>query len=107
MKDDSIVRNVFCLNVSEIPEEFVTATWQTLYMVYWTALIAGILGIALGVLLVVIRPDGLLANRGIYEVFDKLINMFVRSFYHFADTAGSVHSLLVGTTIGEKQRWYP
>lgn len=95
-------------NVSEIPEEFVTATWQTLYMVFWTALIAGILGIALGVLLVVIRPDGLLANRGIYEVFDKLINI-VRSipFIILLTLLAVFTRFLVGTTIGEKAALVP
>lgn len=95
-------------NVSEIPEEFVTATWQTLYMVFWTALIAGILGIALGVLLVVIRPDGLLANRGIYEVLDKLINI-VRSipFIILLTLLAVFTRFLVGTTIGEKAALVP
>ena len=32
-------------NVVAIQDEFVTATIQTLYMVFWTSLIAGILGI--------------------------------------------------------------
>lgn len=95
-------------NVSEIPEEFVTATWQTLYMVFWTALIAGILGIALGVLLVVIRPDGLLANRGIYEVLDKLINI-VRSipFIILLTLLAVFTRFLIGTTIGEKAALVP
>ncbi|MGG5333165.1 ABC transporter permease [Enterococcus sp. AZ163] len=95
-------------NVSEIPQEFVTATWQTLYMVFWTALVAGILGIALGVLLVVIRPDGLLANRGIYEILDKLINI-VRSipFIILLTLLAVFTRFLVGTTIGEKAALVP
>ena len=50
-------------NVYLIPDEFVEATKQTLYMSFWTAFIGGMIGIILGVTLVVTRPNGLLANR--------------------------------------------
>ncbi len=53
-------------NVVAIQDEFVTATIQTLYMVFWTSLIAGILGILLGIVLVVTRPNGILENRPLF-----------------------------------------
>ncbi len=65
-------------NVVAIQDEFVTATIQTLYMVFWTSLIAGILGILLGIVLVVTRPNGILENRPLFEFLDKVINV-VRS----------------------------
>ncbi|EOL43795.1 methionine ABC transporter permease [Enterococcus phoeniculicola] len=95
-------------NVSEIPDEFVKATSQTLYMTFWTALIAGVLGILLGVLLVAIGPRGILENRVVYGVLDKIINTirsipFIIMLPLFAVTT----RFLVGTTIGEKAALVP
>ncbi len=61
-------------NASQIPEEFVEATIQTIYMVIWTTLIAGVLGILLGLILVVIGPNGIKSNALIYSILDKIIN---------------------------------
>lgn len=95
-------------NVVGIPDEFVTATWQTLYMVFWTALISGVLGILLGIVMVVLRPNGLLENRPIYEVLDKLINI-VRSipFIILLTLLAVFTRFIVGTTIGEKAALVP
>ncbi|BDP76489.1 hypothetical protein EfmAA242_07170 [Enterococcus faecium] len=40
-----------------------------------SAFIGGMIGIILGVTLVVTRPNGLLANRLLFEILDKLINI--------------------------------
>ena len=40
-------------NVMEIPDEFIQATIETLYMSFWSSLIGGILGVFFGVILVV------------------------------------------------------
>ena len=89
-------------NVVAIQDEFVTATIQTLYMVFWTSLIAGILGILLGIVLVVTRPNGILENRPLFEFLDKVINV-VRSipFIILLTLLGTFTRFLVGTTIGE------
>ena len=50
-------------NVYDIQEEIVNSIWETLYMVSVTALIAGVLGILLGITLVVTEEDGILENR--------------------------------------------
>ena len=49
-------------NVVQLKQEFLQSTWETLYMVFWTALIAGVLGVLLGVVLVSTGPSGVLKN---------------------------------------------
>ena len=95
-------------NVVAIQDEFVTATIQTLYMVFWTSLIAGILGILLGIVLVVTRPNGILENRPLFEFLDKAINV-VRSipFIILLTLLGTFTRFLVGTTIGETAALVP
>ncbi|WP_313538037.1 methionine ABC transporter permease [Enterococcus sp.] len=95
-------------NVVAISDEFVAATIQTLYMTFWTALIAGILGILLGIVLVVTRPGGILENRGLFELLDKVINI-VRSipFIILLALLGTFTRLIVGTTIGETAALVP
>ncbi|MGH1803461.1 methionine ABC transporter permease [Enterococcus gallinarum] len=95
-------------NVVAISDEFVEATIQTLYMTFWTALIAGILGIILGIVLVVTRPGGILESRGLFELLDKIINI-VRSipFILLLALLGTTTRLIVGTTIGETAALVP
>ena len=95
-------------NVVAIQDEFVTATIQTLYMVFWTSLIAGILGILLGIVLVVTRPNGILENRPLFEFLDKVITV-VRSipFIILLTLLGTFTRFLVGTTIGETAALVP
>lgn len=45
-------------------------------MFFWMVFIGGIIGIILGVMLVVICLNGLLVNRLLFEIFDKLIKYF-------------------------------
>ncbi|HFD6750094.1 TPA: methionine ABC transporter permease [Enterococcus faecium] len=95
-------------NVYLIPDEFVEATKQTLYMSFWTAFIGGMIGIILGVTLVVTRPNGLLANRLLFEILDKLINI-IRSipFIILLSLLALTTRFLVGTTIGAKVALVP
>ena len=95
-------------NVVAISDEFVEATIQTLYMTFWTALIAGILGIILGIVLVVTRPGGILESRGLFELLDKIVNI-VRSipFIILLALLGTTTRLIVGTTIGETAALVP
>ena len=95
-------------NVYLIPDEFVEATKQTLYMSFWTAFIGGMIGIILGVTLVVTRPNGLLANRLLFEILDKLINI-IRSipFIILLSLLALTTCFLVRTTIGAKAALVP
>ena len=63
-------------NLAKKPEEFLTAAWQTLYMMGFSGLISLLLGLALGVLITVARPGGIRPNRLVHGVLDRLINIF-------------------------------
>ena len=54
-------------------------TWQTLYMVFFSTLIAVILGFIPAVILTLTAEDGLKPNKAIYGVLDAIVNVF-RSF---------------------------
>ncbi len=81
--------------------EFLTATWQTLYMMGYSGLISFALGMLLGVTLSVCRPGGIRPMRSLYTVLDKLINIF-RSipFIILLATLIPVTRLIAGTSIG-------
>lgn len=88
-------------NVIEIPDEFIQATWDTLYMTVFTALIGFILGTLVGVILLVTRADGILPHPRFYAVLDKIINL-LRSlpFIILLAILTGFTKILVGTTIG-------
>ncbi|MBS4762192.1 ABC transporter permease [Carnobacteriaceae bacterium zg-ZUI252] len=89
-------------NVTErVYQEIVKSTIETLTMTAITAVIAGALGIALGVLLVITRRGGILQNVFLYTVLDKLVNVF-RSipFLILSMLIIPITRALVGTTIG-------
>lgn len=95
-------------NSLAIKEQFLEATKTTLYMVAVTALIAGIIGLAIGVLLVVTQEDGILENRRVYSVLDKLVNV-ARSipFVIIIALLASVTRIISGTTIGPQAAIVP
>ncbi len=66
----------FLPNVSEIWDEVLLSTWETLYMTLIAGLIAGVLGVILGVILLVTQDGGILENRHLYNILDKLVNIF-------------------------------
>lgn len=88
-------------HVLELKQEFITSTIETLYMVFWTALIAGILGTLLGVILVATGPKGVLENRFVYNILEKIINV-CRSvpFIIMLALIQPITRFLTGTTIG-------
>lgn len=84
-----------------VQQEIIKSTIETLTMTGITALFAGVLGIALGVCLVVTRGGGILENRVLYTVLDKVVNVF-RSipFLILSMLLIPFTRALVGTTIG-------
>ena len=66
----------FLPNVSEIWDEVLLSTWETLYMTLVAGLIAGVLGVILDVILVVTQDGGILESKHLYNVLDKLVNIF-------------------------------
>lgn len=63
-------------NVIPLKDEIIESTLQTLYMVTATALIAGVLGLILGVILVVTDRGGILESPRLYTVLDQVVNLF-------------------------------
>ncbi|MBO0470910.1 ABC transporter permease [Enterococcus sp. DIV0242_7C1] len=88
-------------NVIELKQEFISSTIETLYMVFWTAIIAGVLGTLLGVILVATGPKGILKSPVLYSILEKFINV-CRSipFIIMLALIQPITRFLTGTTIG-------
>lgn len=88
-------------NAASIPDEFLEATIETLYMTLWTAGLGFVLGLGLGVCLVLTQPKGLKANAAVYGVLDKFVNIF-RSipFVIMIALLVNITRLIAGTSIG-------
>ena len=63
-------------NVMSKPDELWQALLDTFVMVALSGIIAFFLGLFFGVILNVTKKDGILSNTAIYQVIDKLINIF-------------------------------
>lgn len=84
-----------------IQSEIIDSIWETLYMVGVTALIAGLLGVVLGIILVVTETGGILENIKLYDFIERGVNAF-RSvpFIIMLALIAPFTRLLVGTSIG-------
>lgn len=87
-------------NVMERLPDFWQAIGDTLLMVVWSGVISFVLGLALGVVVTVTRPGGILENRVVYQLLDKLIN-FIRSipFIILLTAVMPLSRLIMGTAI--------
>lgn len=88
-------------NAYEIPDEFLSATFETLYMTILTCLIGFAVGLVVGILLVLTMPNGLEENKPLYNVLDKVVNVF-RSipFVIMMALLVGLTRFIVGTSIG-------
>ena len=55
---------------------WVTSIIETLFMVFWSGLFGGILGLVFGVALVVTNEGGITPHRGLYSFLDKFTSIF-------------------------------
>lgn len=87
-----------------IVDDFVT----TLYMLFWSALFAGIFGLILGVIMVVTDKGRILENKVIYNILDKVTNLF-RSipFVILLALIAPITRAIVNTRIGPKAAIVP
>lgn len=70
------ILNKYLPNVmSKIPE-FQQSIIDTLIMVLWSGIIAYAIGSLLGIILVITKENGLLENKGVFHILDKIINFF-------------------------------
>lgn len=90
-------------NVMAKLPDFYAAIGDTLLMVVWSGAISFVLGMIFGVLLTVLKPDGILENRVVYEILDKLVSLF-RSipFIILLTWVMPVTRAIMGTTINVK-----
>ena len=56
--------------------EFWKACGDTLLMEVWAGSICYVLGLIFGIILTVTKPGGIMENRPVYQVLDKIINLF-------------------------------
>ena len=95
------ILNKYLPNVmSKIPE-FQQSIIDTLIMVLWSGIIAYAIGSLLGIILVITKENGLLENKGVFHILDKIINFF-RSipFIILLTTIMPLTRLIMGNAIG-------
>ncbi len=85
-----------------------TAIFQTLFMTFWSAIFGGILGLIFGLLLVLTKPKGILANKIVYWIVDKIVSIFrAVPFIILLAFVAPVTQKIVGTQIGIKAALVP
>jgi D-methionine transport system permease protein len=90
-------------NVMRKPDELLVSIIQTLVMIGVSGSISFCFGIVFGVLLVTAAPGGILENRPVFYILDKIINFF-RSIPFIILLAALIPltRFVVGTAIGTK-----
>ena len=93
---NNIIPNV----MAKLPD-FYAAIGDTLLMVVWSGAISFVLGLALGVLITVTKPGGILENKVVYQILDKLVSLF-RSIPFIILLVAIIPftRLVVGTSLG-------
>lgn len=73
----------------------------TFYMLFLSAIFSGIFGLIIGVILVVTNEGGILENKKIYSILDKITNLFrAVPFIILLAVISPITNLIVGTRIG-------
>ena len=95
-------------NVVKTFPELTKAFFQTLQMVGISALWSAVFGVFFGVVLVVTAPGGIMENRFVNSVLDKVINVF-RSipFVILIALLLPLTRVVMGTSIGTKGAMFP
>lgn len=88
-------------NVSAHPERFFNGFLETVIMTLWAGGISFVIGLVFGITLTVTKKGAILQNKVIYQILDKLINLF-RSIPFIILLTGvmPLSRLLMGTAIG-------
>ena len=90
-------------NVMDKLPEFGQAIIDTIVMTLWSGVIAFIAGMILGIILTVTKNGGIMENRAVFQILDKVINIF-RSvpFIILLTALLPLTRLVTGTAIGVK-----
>ena len=86
--------------ISNLPI-FVTAIWQTLFMVFVSVIVSGVLGLAMGIGLYATRPGNLLQNAIAFNILNVIVNI-IRPipFVIFITAIQPLTIAVLGTTLG-------
>lgn len=97
------ILNTYFPNVMSKLPDFYESINQTIEMVLWSGSIALIIGVIAGILLVVTRDGGLIENKAVFQILDKVINFF-RSIPFIILLTGvmPLTRIIMGTAIGVK-----
>ena len=78
-----------------------SAILATLYMTFWSFLIGGSLGLIAGLFLVLTGPVGVIENRLVFWILDKIVSIFrAIPFIILLAILSGLTLLLAGTTLG-------
>ncbi len=72
---EAFLNNIMPNVMNKLPA-FFDAIRDTLIMVGWSGAIAFVIGLFLGIVLIVTKPGGILENKIVYQILDKVINFF-------------------------------
>jgi len=88
-------------NVSAHPERFFNSFLETLIMTSWAGGFSFVIGLLIGITITVTRKGAILENKIIWQILDKLINLF-RSIPFIILLTGvmPLSRLIMGTAIG-------
>ncbi len=88
-------------NVSAHPERFFNGFLETFIMTLWAGGISFVIGLFFGIILTVTKKNAILQNKVVYQILDKLINLF-RSIPFIILLTGvmPLSRLIMGTAIG-------
>ena len=95
--------NAIIPNVMSKPDELFESFGQTIYMVIVSGAISMVFGLFFGIILTATAPKGVLKNKVIFNILDKLVNIF-RSipFVILLTALIPLTRMVVGTAIGTK-----
>lgn len=88
-------------NVMNLLDEFPNSILQTLQMLLIPGILSFLFGTLFGVILTVTKRGGILENKGVYFILDKVVNVFrAIPFVILIALMVDVTRAMVGTTIG-------
>lgn len=93
--------NQWIPNVMDRPDVFFKSIIETFVMVGWSGGISFVLGMFFGIVITITKPGNILENRIIYQLIDKVVNLF-RSipFIILLACLVPLSRLIMGTAIG-------
>lgn len=93
--------NQWLPNVMDRPDVFIKSIQETFIMVGWSGAISFVVGLFLGVLITVTKPGNILEHPLVYQIIDKVVNLF-RSvpFIILLACLVPLSRLIMGTVIG-------